>query len=238
MFQSISTASYRARGVDAVLSATRGRSTYGVGAGYANRELYSPKSKASPGGMGIPNLFDQMFTRPMEGFMGERSRGAELGADLYSSGTQITQAQSTIARVEAEIQAIDAKLRDAQSVAPFDGVITKKFVEIGDTMQPGQPLIKFADVQYLQVEVDVPARLRPGLSEGMELDAELDVGKVGLPVRVRQIYPMADAQRHTIKVKFDLPINAPAAPGMYAKVMVPDMNSPSRSVPVRVKARR
>ena len=44
VFQSISTASYRARGVDAVLTAQRGRSTFGAGAGYANRRLYSPST--------------------------------------------------------------------------------------------------------------------------------------------------------------------------------------------------
>ena len=42
VFQSISSASYRARGVDGVLSATRGLSTYGLGAGYANRRLFVP----------------------------------------------------------------------------------------------------------------------------------------------------------------------------------------------------
>ena len=29
-----------------------------------SRELWSPQSKSAPGGMAIPNLFDQMFTRP------------------------------------------------------------------------------------------------------------------------------------------------------------------------------
>ena len=41
VFQSISTASYRARGVDAVLTATRGRSTLGAGVGYTNRKLFN-----------------------------------------------------------------------------------------------------------------------------------------------------------------------------------------------------
>ena len=34
-------------------------------------------------------------------------------------------------------------------------------------------LLVFADVEYLQVMVDVPARLRPGLNEGMMLQAQL-----------------------------------------------------------------
>jgi len=196
-----------------------------------SRELWSPQSKQAPGGMGLPNLFDQMFTRPMESFSGTRSQGVERGADLYSSGVQIQQAQNAIVSARSQIQAIDAKLRDAKSLAPFDGVIMKKFVEVGDTMQPGQPLLVYADVEYLQIMVDVPARLRPGLNEGMMLQAQLDVGNQVVPVRVAQIFPMADAQRHTVKVKFDLPQGV-SAPGMYAKVQVPDFTAPTRNYPV------
>ncbi len=196
-----------------------------------SRELWSPQSKQAPGGMGLPNLFDQMFTRPMESFSGTRSQGVERGADLYSSGVQIQQAQNAIVSARSQIQAIDAKLRDAKSLAPFDGVIMKKFVEVGDTMQPGQPLLVYADVEYLQIMVDVPARLRPGLNEGMMLQAQLDVGNQVVPVRVAQIFPMADAQRHTVKVKFDLPQGV-SAPGMYAKVQVPDFTAPARNYPV------
>jgi multidrug efflux pump subunit AcrA (membrane-fusion protein) len=196
-----------------------------------NRELWSPKSKAAPGGMGVPNLFDQMFTSPMEDFMGERDKGAERSADIYSSRIGIQQAQNSMYQVQAEIRAIDAKLRDARSVAPFDGIIMKKFIEVGDTVQPGQPLLKYADVEYLQIVVDVPGRLRPGLNEGMMLRAELDVGDQEVPVRVAQIFPMADAQRHTVTIKFDLPQGV-SAPGMYAKVLVPDFNAPARSNPI------
>jgi RND family efflux transporter MFP subunit len=196
-----------------------------------NREVFAPRSRTPPGGMAIPNLFDQMFTRPMEDFIGERDRGAELSADLYASGTQIEQARSAMLRLQAELQALDSKLRDARSIAPFDGVIVKKFIEVGDTLQPGQPLLNYADVEYLQVEVDVPARLRPGLREGMMIHAELDVTHNRVPVRVAQIFPMADPQRHTVKIKFDLPQGV-SEPGMYAKVLVPDFNAPARANPV------
>ena len=195
------------------------------------RELWSPRADTPPGGMGVPNLFDQMFTKPMESFAGRRQYGAERYSDIYSSGVRIQEAQSAIARLQAEIQQIDAKLRDAKSVAPFDGAIMKKFIEMGDTVQPGQPLLKYADVEYLQVEVDIPARLRPGLQEGMMLQAQLDIDNRIVPVRAAQIFPMADVQRHTVRVKFDLPQGI-SAPGMYAKVLVPDFTAPTRANPL------
>lgn len=206
-----------------------------------SRELYSPRARSSPGGMGIPNLFDQFFTRPMEDFVGDRDQGAEMSADLFASSTQIQEARNAMMRLQAELRALDSKLRDARSIAPFNGVVVKKFVEVGDTVQPGQPMLNFADIEYLQVEVDIPARLRPGLREGMMLRAELDVqaqrsaagvaDAAGVPVRVAQIFPMADPQRHTVKVKFDLPQGI-SEPGMYAKVLVPDFNAPARANPV------
>lgn len=65
VFQSISTASYRARGVDAVLSASQGRTTFGGGAGYANRKLYAPD--ATPGitvsGLDDESYYAQLFYR-------------------------------------------------------------------------------------------------------------------------------------------------------------------------------
>jgi RND family efflux transporter MFP subunit len=216
-----------------------------------SRELFSPRSRTSPGGMAIPNLFDQMFTRPMEEFIGDRDQGAELSADLYDSGTRVQEAQHAMMRLQAELRALDSKLRDARSIAPFDGVIVKKYIEVGDTVQPGQPLLNYADIEYLQVEVDIPARLRPNLREGMMLSAELDVprGKPGvraprapapfpgmggddqIPVRVAQIFPMADPQRHTVKIKLDLPQGV-SEPGMYAKVLIPDFGAPARVNPV------
>ncbi len=196
-----------------------------------NREVFSPRSNNAPGGMGMPNLFDQMFTRPMESVIGDRERGTERGADIFASRIQVQEAQNTIMRLQAELQGLDTKIRDARSIAPFAGVIAKKFVEVGDTVQPGQPLLNYADVAYLQVEVEVPARLRAGLHEGMMVKAELDQANRQVPVRVAQIFPVADSQRHTVKVKFDLPEGV-SQPGMYAKVLIPDPSAPARANPV------
>jgi multidrug efflux pump subunit AcrA (membrane-fusion protein) len=195
-----------------------------------SRELWSPQSRNAPGGMAIPNLFDQMFTRPAEDFMGQRDRGAERSADLYASSTRMEQARSAMLRAQSEIRAIDAKLRDAKSLAPFDGVIVEKFVEEGDTVQPGQPMLKFADVTWLQIDVDVPARLAQGLQPMSVLQnaATFDDHPEPVAIRVAQVFPMADVQRHTIKVKFDIPQGV-SKPGMYAKVLIPDASGPIKS---------
>jgi len=198
-----------------------------------NLELYSPQ-RSSPGqfgGMGMPSLMDQFITRPMGSMMGQSSPYVERHADLYGRGTQIEQAKNARSRAEAELRQLRAKFRDIESIAPFDGVITKKFVEEGDPVQPGQPLLEFADTAYLQVQVEVPARLMTHrVQKGMEARARLDVGDWEGPVRVAQIFPIADPERHTVRVKFDLHPEAPGGAGMYAEVMFPDIRAGARQV--------
>lgn len=195
-----------------------------------SRELWNPQSapvNKAPGGMGVPSMFDQFMTTYMQGMTKQNHPWMDRYADIYSFGTRIEQARNAHLRAQSQLRQIEAKLRDARSIAPFDGTIIRKHAEEGDTVQPGQPLLEFADMSLLQLEVDIPARLMyQGLRVDDRVDAKLDIGGYRpVPARVAQIFPMADRQRHTVKVKFDLHPSAPAAPGMYAEVMVPDPNA-------------
>lgn len=197
-----------------------------------NRELVSPQSRTAMSGMGIPGMFDQMFTNNFSNMMGMTDSSATRGADLYSRGIGIDQARSAYMQAAAQIEQVDAKLRDAVGSAPFEGVIVDKMVEVGDTVQPGQAMIKYADTELLQIQIEVPARLMPGISQNEILQAKLDVRDAPVKAKVTQIFPMANPLRHTVTVKLDLPLNAPAAPGMYAEVRVSDFSTPVQIIPV------
>ncbi len=199
-----------------------------------SRELYSPRINSISGfpGMGVPSMFDQFFTRGFADTMGRSNSGLERQADLYARGSGVNQAQSGLMQARANLDALDAQLRDAKSVAPFDGVVVDKMVEVGDTVQPGTPLLKFAYTDYLRIVADVPVRLAAGLKKGMTVPARLDAGGGGsVAAKVAQIYPVADPGRHTVKVKFDLPKGTPGGPGMYVEVTIPDQSVPTRSQP-------
>ena len=190
-----------------------------------NREIYSPQSRASgqaPGGMGMPAMMDQMFTNPMQNMIGMRDRGAERSSDLVSRETQVTQATTQHKQAEAQIKEIQASLRDARSLAPFAGVVETVHVEVGDTVQPGQPLLNYSETSGYQVEMDLPSRLRPDIQEGDFLTVRLDGSGPEINARVSRIFPVADPRQHTVRVEMDLPLNTLATVGQYAEVSVPD----------------
>ncbi len=208
------------------------------------REFWAPGEKLAryfePQRSGSAGLFPSMFERFFGGGgYNDTWRAWRYGnpwierqVDLYSRGTHVGQASSRVLAMRARIDEIDAKLIDTRSIAPFDGVILKKLVEVGDTVQPGQPLLKYADTNDLQIRLEVPARLMPGLHLDMILPATLDVGDLQVNARVAQIFPVADSLRHTVTVKLDLPQGVPGGPGMYAEVAIPDASVPETSVPV------
>lgn len=81
VFQSISTANYRARGIDAVYSFTRGRSAWGVGGGYANRRLYAPNVGT---GIRVDGIEDQSAYAQLF-WARQLSRVSSLDVNLYGN---------------------------------------------------------------------------------------------------------------------------------------------------------
>jgi RND family efflux transporter MFP subunit len=176
-------------------------------------------------------MMSQMM--PMPFFGDNKPTGVQREATLHQYGTQIEQAQGALVAAQAQLKEIDAKLQDVRSIAPFDGYIVRKHVNKGDTVQPGQPLLSFADMGQLQAQVDVPTRLAAPLQPGFTTQVKLDDPKQSVVMaRVTQVYPMADPTRHTVRVKLDLHPGAPAKAGMYVEVLVPQPISEQGSLPV------
>ncbi len=199
-----------------------------------NRELISPRSESTGTmpGMGMPSLFDNLFTRNMGNAMGYGNPDVERHADLYSSGSQVQNAESAVLKSRSALEELDANLRDARSIAPFNGKLVRKMVEEGDTVQPGTPLLKFAHTQFLRIQAEIPARLIFGLTKGSLVDVKLDINNTYTKAKVAQIYPVADQQKHTVTVKFDLPEGTPGGPGLYAEVTIIDSTASRKPVPV------
>ncbi len=206
-----------------------------------NRELWNPRvyNPRPMAGMGFPSMFDNMFDGMNDngGMFGSgNNKGIERHADLAAQGTHVEAARSQIAAAESGLRELDAKLRDTKAVAPFDGVIVKKLVEVGDTVQPGQPLLIFSYSKFLRIKAEVPERLMRGLQKDMVVPAKLDARNERLSARIAQIAPVADAERHTVTVKFDLPQGVQTGPGAYAEVLLPDVSAPAKALPVIPKA--
>jgi RND family efflux transporter MFP subunit len=121
--------------------------------------------------------------------------------------------------VEAQVQFEDSTLH-----APYDGVIAKRFVEPNQSVRANEPVVKFQDVDEIDVAVDVPetvmaADLRS--AEIVQLLAEFS-GAPGLqfPVEIKEVAQRADPTTQTFRVRVAMksPPDVNLLPGMTATV--------------------
>lgn len=203
-----------------------------AGVQYQRQLVSKSSSTRAPGGMGMPGMMDQLFTNPMQDMMGTRDHDVERGADIFATRAQLDQAHQAREQARAQINQVETKLRDTLSIAPFDGIIVTKNIEVGDTVQPGQPLLVFEDINELEITADMPGRLVKNLKEGQQVSARIDGLKDDINVKVSKIFPTSDPIRHTTRVKFSLPnlsttnnstsnSKNEVSPGNYAEVRVP-----------------
>ena len=196
-----------------------------------NREIQSPNSQANTMMGGAPSMFS-MFSDPFRDFTGEGDTGVERQSTLYQYNVGVQTALNQVEQARAAIAELDENLINAVSYAPFDGVILKKMVEKGDIVQPGMPLVTFADITKLEIRVEVPTNLLRMIRQGDKLQARMDGSDQLTPVTVWRIYPSADAAGHTTTVEFSMDDSSLARSGMYAEVMIPDPAKKGTASPV------
>ncbi len=187
-----------------------------------SQSIVSPNS----GGMfgSVPGMFS-MFTDPMLKISGQGNPDFDKFANRTSRYTNYQQAKNKLKQAELHLKQAESRLKDANVSAPFDGVIVAKNVNKGDVVQPGQILIKFANIKNLQVEVNVPSRLVRSLKLNKTYRIKLDIANIVVDAKLSQIYPIADNVKHSVKVKFDLPAGVPVLSGAYAEVEIFETDS-------------
>ena len=131
----------------------------------------------------------------------------------------------------AEAEA-EAMLGYVEVLAPFDGVVAKKWAEVGDLASPGKPLLEIEDPSRLQLEADVPEGVASQIQPEARLAIRVESLKGELEGTVREIAPTADPASRTLRVKLDLPRTAGLMPGQFARLAVPIGQSNSVRVPV------
>ena len=134
-------------------------------------------------------------------------------------------AQAAVVRgLEGRVVEASLQLSDATLTAPYDGVIAQRFVEEGQNVQAKQAVVRFQDVEEIEIVVDVPETVMAAdirTADVIDLVAEFS-GAPGLrfPVEIREIAQVADPTTQTFKVRaaMQAPANVTILPGMTATV--------------------
>jgi multidrug efflux system membrane fusion protein len=114
-------------------------------------------------------------------------------------------------------------LKDTTLVAPFAGVIAKRYVENFEKVQEKQPIAYLQLIDQLEILIDVPEIMMAQFrgSAGAEVIAEFDAAAGNkYPLLIKEFSTDADpaTQTYQVVLSMDQPEEANILPGMTAKV--------------------
>ncbi|HEX4872087.1 MAG TPA: efflux RND transporter periplasmic adaptor subunit [Nevskiaceae bacterium] len=150
----------------------------------------------------------------------------ERNASVYQRNLVSREAyESSKAELDAQQAAHDAArlaLSESEIKAPFDGVVTARFVKLGNLVQANAPTFRITQLDQLEAAIHVPERdihkLAPAHPVRLAVDAwpgELFQG------RIDRINPVVDAASGTVKVTVAMdPGQAKLRPGMFARAEI------------------
>jgi len=106
---------------------------------------------------------------------------------------QVSALRETRKAVEAQIAEAEANLAERKIIAPADGTILSRPVEVGDVVSPGSPVFVMVDMNRLYVKVYIPEPDIAKLKLGDPADVTVDAfpGRT-FPARVTKIYQQAE----------------------------------------------
>jgi len=149
-------------------------------------------------------------------------RGLIARADLDAAVARRDAARAALAAAEAALKSAGQQADYTVLRAPFDGVITQRFVHVGEAVQSGPPtpqsLIALAALDALRVDVVVPQGAVDAIRTSPRASVVLEDGKRVQAAKVI-VFPYADPGTHSFRVRVELPAGGSGLyPGMTVKV--------------------
>lgn len=133
---------------------------------------------------------------------------------------QLKSSEARVAASESKITEANEQLDNTKIRAPYSGIVVERHIELGESIQPGKPVMTGFSLDQLRAVVDVPqsyvnavrlhktARLIPLLDQ-----------KETVSVKNMTIFPFANPQSHTFHVRVNLNNDITSLfPGMLVKI--------------------
>lgn len=173
-----------------------------------------------------------------------RAEAAEAEAGLADARRRLREARNLDQNIsESEIRSLEAEVRmDEQALerlrgvadrrraqlerhavsAPFSGVVSRRMVDPGEWVSPGDGVMTVVDLNRLRLDFRVAQRYLPRISADTALTVQLDaLPDNAFPARVRTIVPVNDPEARTFLLRTELQDpDVSLSPGMGASAVL------------------
>ena len=150
-------------------------------------------------------------------------RASQLYNEKVISKAQFDAAQSAHDVARAELNIKEKALADSRLVAPFDGLVSRRYVEKKEHVNKGEPVLLLQDVAGIEVEVQLPEQLVAlgGADILDQLNVRFDADpNVAFPAKAMELRMESsrDTRTYALVIRLPSPSDMHILPGMTATV--------------------
>lgn len=124
----------------------------------------------------------------------------KLNKKGYQGKVQLAQAFAALESVKSDIQHLQLDIENTLVVAPFDGILNTRYVEVGDYVASGDDIAMIADLDPLIIRAHATEQQIAKLSVGQVAEVSLLNGQ-SLQGKLRYIASVGDDATNTFKIE-------------------------------------
>ncbi len=147
--------------------------------------------------------------------------------------TRYNVAKAAAEQSQAALDQASTQLRYGIVRSPFDGIVSKREVNIGDLAEPGKTLLSVYKPDTLELVAAVAEQYAPYLNEGTEVAVDIPSLDVKQTASVREVVPQRNPEARTITVKTPLAHAKDLMPGTYGILTFSTRHSEALIIPAK-----
>lgn len=141
----------------------------------------------------------------------EYEAAKDLAEKGYQSENRLAEAYANLEEARVQLKTISLDIKHTRIVAPFDGVLNERTIEVGDYVQNGDIIATFIELDPIIITGEVTELEVNKLEVGQRGHAELSSGDI-IEGHIRYIAPAAQTASRTFTVEIEAPNPSPRIP--------------------------
>lgn len=150
-------------------------------------------------------------------------------AELVGARAQLELAQAQIAQAEANLSAARLELEKTRLVAPFDGWVGKRFLDLGDFAATNRPVFSIVDLSVIETTISITEKdaARVHVGQPARVTTQGFPGRV-FEGRIARMASVFDPQTNTTEAEIEIANeDGLLKPGMFGNVSVTYRTEPT-----------
>ncbi|MCB9525795.1 MAG: efflux RND transporter periplasmic adaptor subunit [Myxococcales bacterium] len=125
--------------------------------------------------------------------------------EFQQIAAQLDQARAAVKQARAAVRAARTQVGFYEVIAPFAGTVEQRFVEAGEQINPGQPVVRIIDTRLVRVQAGVPERFANDVRQGSTLKVRFNAyGMADRDATVTFVGRTIDPRSRTFTIEAEL----------------------------------